>query len=140
MIHLSWFVGGLLLTVMFMIVQLPTRFVITLLPSMPAISLSESTGTVWLGGVCAKVQMIPEKVCMNWDWQLSPLLSGNMQWDVIAVTQDVQSKMLVSVNPAKWQVNGVLSTTAGQSIPQWAAWLPAGKTISEKKLDFSEPW
>jgi hypothetical protein len=136
----GFFLLGIALTLVFALIQLPTRFAVSLLPSMPAITLSDPIGSIWQGGVCVNSQMLPEKACINWNWQATQVLSGNWVWDATAATGDVRSKLVARVNTTAWQVNGALNTPAGQAIPQWAAWLPAGQTQSEKKIDFSGSW
>jgi hypothetical protein len=136
----SFLVVGIVLTLVFAVIQLPTRYALTLLPSLPALSLSEPTGTLWQGGVCATTDMLPEKACAHWHWQFDGLFSANLVWDVFANVGDVKTQSLVRTSTAAWQVSGTLQAPAGQAIPQWAALLPAGKTATEKKIDFSGRW
>jgi len=135
-----WLVLGIVLTGVFALIQLPTRFIVPLLPALPAVALSEPTGNVWTGGVCVTSQMLPEKACINWRWQPSQLLSGHWVWDATAKTGHVQSTVVTSLSTSAWQVSGALAVPIGQPIPQWAAWLPAGQSASEKKIDFSGVW
>lgn len=135
-----WLVLGIVLTSIFALIQLPTRFLISWFPPIPATTLSEPTGSIWQGGLCVKSQMLPEKACMDWDWQAQQVLSGYWVWDVSAKTGDVQSICVARVNTATWQIQGLLTAPVGQVVPQWAAWLPAGQRLSEKKIDFSGTW
>jgi hypothetical protein len=135
-----WFFAVVLLTTLFMLVQLPTRFILPLLPNISNVVLLEPIGTVWKGGVSVSTQMLPEKAYINWNWQASQVFSGSLLWDVTAHTGEVQSSLVLNIGKAAWQANGSLTVPEGHAIPQWANWLPIGKNLSEKKVDFSGVW
>jgi hypothetical protein len=135
-----WLVLGIVLTSVFALIQLPTRFIVPLLPNIPSVTLSEPTGSIWKGGLCVNSQMLPEKACINWNWRVNQVLSGNWVWDTTARSGDIQSSLVASINKTSWQINGVLAAPTGQPIPQWADWLPAGQAATEKKVDFSGSW
>jgi len=132
-----WMLLFSFLMLVFSVIQLPTRFVLQILPVLPMVSFSQATGTVWHGGVCAHTPMISDAVCVDWQWQASRVLDGQMGWSYAAKIGSVEATGQALVSSVSWQLKGVLAVQQGQVMPQWAAWLPVGDSPSEKRLDYS---
>lgn len=138
-----WVLGSVCF-VIFLLVQLPMRFVLTLLPPLPMVTIEQLEGTPWKGNACVSSAMLgTQAICGTWQLNLSELLSGQANWSISATmdkhfqTQSAQ----VSLTSNDWKLQGKLLPQQTDSLPANLQWLPKETPdASTRIIEFSGRW
>jgi hypothetical protein len=138
---MRWWLSGVVLTLLFMVFQLPAAFVLSNLPTMPVpISFYQTKGTIWQGETCAQTPVMAQDPCLKWNWQPVEILAGNMAWAVAADAEQAKIDMLANVSTYGWQLKGGVVVDKAGVMPSWAQMMPVGATPQQKNISFQGVW
>ncbi|MBD3767012.1 MAG: hypothetical protein IE928_03540 [Gammaproteobacteria bacterium] len=139
---LGWSMVFVLLTMLFLLVQLPASWLIQQLPTLPVpVSFAQTQGTVWQGNSQVQSGLLSAQPAqVHWQWQASELISAKAQWQLQAQVEQAQVNVACALTPSGWSVKGAVTASETQPLPQWAQLLPVGKAPNQRLIDFQQAW
>jgi len=138
---MRWWLSGVALMLLFMVIQLPVAFVLMQLPPLSVpVDFYQTKGTLWHGDTCAKTPIMQEDPCVTWHWQPAEILKGDMVWSVSAELERAKIDMLANASFNGWQLKGGLRVEDAVMMPSWAQMMPAGATPAQKNISFQGAW
>lgn len=138
----GWSIGFVLLSFVFLLVQLPASWVIRQLPPLPiAVEFAQTTGTVWQGETLLQTPLLSARPAnVHWQWQASELLVGRAQWQLEAEVDRALVNVVCTLSRSGWSVNGDVVAAAASPLPQWAQLLPAGGQSNQRVIRYQMGW
>ena len=134
--------GFVLLTTLFLLVQLPASWLIQQLPPLPVpVSFAQTQGTLWQGNSQVQSGLLSAQPAqLHWQWQAGELVSGKATWQVTGNLDGVQISLQASATPSGWSLIGNLNNPANNPVPNWAQLLPTGTQSNQRLVQYQASW
>ena len=117
---------GVICFMLFLAIQLPARWMMSWLPPLQMINITEMTGSIWHGQTCATSPMLgDEGVCGHWQFNPQSLIHQQATWQIEgAMTDHFHTQELnITITLTGWSLQGSIIPER-EGLPLNLQWLP----------------